>query len=92
MTGQQPMERGFVGYFVRLAFGASAAFVAMLALTALVLLLAEPAGGAALAIVLVGLALAIGSMALVSKKLTARYLGDTHSADRWNTDPRAAGK
>ena len=70
---RSPVDRGFVTYFVRLALGAAAAFASMLALTALFIALLKPDGWAALVIVLVGLALAIGSMALVSRTLTRRY-------------------
>ena len=75
MTGKPPMDRAFVLYFVRVALGGAAACAAVLALTVVVNVLADPGGAGALAIVLVGLALAIGALALVSKALTARLLG-----------------
>ncbi|WP_024793080.1 hypothetical protein [Tomitella biformata] len=76
---RRPVDRGFVGYFVRLALSAAAAFASMLALAALVIVLVKPDGWVALGIVLVGVALAIGAMAFVSKWLTKRYLSDPQS-------------
>lgn len=76
---RKPVDRAFVTYFVRLALGSAAAFVTLLALTALVIVLLEPEGWVALIVVALGLALAIGAMALVSRTLTRRYQGDPRS-------------
>lgn len=73
------MDRRFVAYFTRLALGSAAAFATILALTVLVIVLAGPDGWVALVIVAIGLALAIGAMALISGALTRRYQGDPRS-------------
>ena len=92
MTDKQPMDRAFVLYFVRVALGSAAAFAAVLALTVLVIVLADPGGVGALVIVLVGLVLAIGALALVSKTLTARLLGTGADDPESKGHPESDGK
>lgn len=68
------MDRGFVLYFTRLAIGCALSFAAILGLTVLVIVLVEPDGVVALLIVLVGVASALCAVAVVSKRLTSRWL------------------
>lgn len=82
MSTARPMDRGFALYFVRLVLGCAAAFAAVLGLTVLVIALVEPSGLAALLIALVGVASALGSVAVVSKRLTSRWLANPGAGEK----------
>jgi len=69
------MEPRFVGYFVRLALLSVAAVALVFAVATAVIVLVKPSPGWGLAIVAAAVVLAVAALSVLSRRLTARFLG-----------------
>ncbi len=69
------MDPRFVGYFVRLALLSVLAVAVVFALATVLIVLLKPPPGWGLAIVAAAVIAAVAALSVLSRRLTARYLG-----------------
>ncbi|MDN5758065.1 MAG: hypothetical protein L0H59_05970 [Tomitella sp.] len=78
MTRGKGMDPQFVGYFVRLAVSSVVAAAVILALATVLIVTIQPSPAVGLVIVLIAVIFVIAALAVISRRLTARFLGTGH--------------